>query len=203
MQRLAICLALIAASGLALSADSDDQEWKEKPIQKVVRLLKEMQDQVQKEADEDEDIYEKLGCWCDTNEKEKSKASAINTQRIADLGAAIEEFTAKSAQLKTDIENLETQVAQQTDSLATSTALREKEAAEFHAYEKDTVQTIASVGTAVQRLEKVQPSAALIEVKQLLKHHFASHRQMFAEMLSPKQHKLVMSLIQEPTDAES
>merc|ERR1719428_2581485 len=156
MQRLAICLALIAASGLALSADSDDQEWKEKPIQKVVRLLKEMQDQVQKEADEDEDIYEKLGCWCDTNEKEKSKASAINTQRIADLGAAIEEFTAKSAQLKVDIENLNKQVAQQTDSLATSTALREKEAAEFHAYEKDTVQTIASVGTAVQRLEKVQ-----------------------------------------------
>merc|ERR1719428_189943 len=159
MQRLAICLALIAASGLALSADSDDQEWKEKPIQKVVRLLKEMQDQVQKEADEDEDMMDKLGCWCDTNEKEKTKASAINTQKITDLTAAIEEYTAKSAQLKVDIENLKTQVGEQTGSLDTATALREKESAEFHASEKDAVQNIASLKTAVMKLEKVQPSA--------------------------------------------
>merc|ERR1719421_2777681 len=203
MRSFLILLSLLAVSAISKVDDTnEDEEWKEKPIQKVVRLLKEMQAQVQKEADEDEDIYEKLGCWCDTNEKEKSKASAINTQSIADLGAAIEEFTAKSAQLKTDIENLKAQVEQQENSLAESTSLREKEAGEFHAYEKDAVQNIASVKTAVQRLEKVQPSS-LIVVKQLLRRHFQKNRQMLAEMLSPKQHKLVLSLIQQPEDVES
>merc|ERR1719359_223029 len=96
-------LALLSVS--ATASDNSEREW-EKPIQKVVRLLKEMQAQIQKEADEDEDMYDKLGCWCDTNEKEKTKASAINTQRITDLNAAVEEYTAKIAQLKVDIENL-------------------------------------------------------------------------------------------------
>lgn len=181
MRTLALLLTLVAASAVV---DSDsDKEWKEKPIQKVVRLLKEMQAQVQKEADEDEDMYDKLGCWCDTNEKEKTKASAINTQRITDLTAAIEEFTAKSAQLKVDIENLKTQVGEQTGSLDTATALREKESAEFHASEKDAVQNIASLKTAVMKLEKVQPSAldqeSLMQIKGLLKKHFQAHRQMF------------------------
>merc|ERR1719421_249022 len=118
MRSFLILLSLLAVSAISKVDDTnEDEEWKEKPIQKVVRLLKEMQAQVQKEADEDEDVYEKLGCWCDTNEKEKSKASAINTQKIADLTAAIEEYTAKSAQLKVDIANLEKQVEEQTGSL--------------------------------------------------------------------------------------
>merc|ERR1719284_1121933 len=96
MRAAVILLALASIAAGRSNSDDSDKEW-EKPIQKVVRLLKEMQTQIQKEADEDEDMYEKMGCWCDTNEKEKTKASAINTQRIAGLNAAIEEYTAKSA----------------------------------------------------------------------------------------------------------
>ena len=78
-------LYLIFASATALQVDNSDseKEW-EKPIQKVIRLMKEMQSQLDKEAKEDEDMFEKLGCWCDTNEKEKTQANAINGQRITD-----------------------------------------------------------------------------------------------------------------------
>merc|ERR1719359_2120582 len=97
-------LAFAVSAKLEVDFSEEDLTWREKPIQKVVRLLNEMSAELEKEAEEDEDMFEKLGCWCDTNEKEKTKANTINTQRTTDLTSSIEEFTAKSAQLKTDIE---------------------------------------------------------------------------------------------------
>merc|ERR1719191_573998 len=122
-------LCLISVSALAIQVDDSDseKEWKEKPIQKVIRLMKEMQSQLDKEAKADEDMMEKLGCWCDTNEKAKTQANAINSQRITDLTASIEEMTAKSASLKADIEALDKQVAASTASFDESTAMRAKE----------------------------------------------------------------------------
>merc|ERR1719183_2498928 len=53
--------------------------------------------QLEKEADEDEEIYDKMACWCQTNEKEKTKSTADAEARIADLSTKIEEYTAMSA----------------------------------------------------------------------------------------------------------
>lgn len=187
------------ACAAALNADLDDKEW-EKPIQKVIRLMKEMQSQLDKEAEEDEDMMDKLSCWCDTNEKEKSQAVAVNTQRVTDLGAAIEELTAKSASLKTDIEELKKQVAASTASLEESTAMREKESSEFFAFEKDSIQNIESTKGAIMALSKVHGSSSLsqeslMQVKQVLKKQFAAtHRSM-----SRSQNRAAMSLIQEPS----
>jgi len=185
------------ACAQAFNMENDDREW-EKPIQKVIRLMKEMQSQLDKEAQEDEDMMEKLGCWCDTNEKEKTQASAVNTQRITDLTAAIEELTAKSASLKTDIGELKKQVEASTASLEESTAMREKESAEFFASEKDAIQNIESVKGAVMALGKVHGGSlsqeSLMQVKQVLKKQFATTHQ---KMRSQK--KGVMSLIQEPS----
>merc|ERR1719183_669336 len=94
---LALFALLVHAS--ALSADSST--W-ERPITKVVRLLEDMSSQLQKEAKEDTEMFDKLTCWCTTNDKEKTKAIADGNQHITDLQAAIEEYTAKSAQLETE-----------------------------------------------------------------------------------------------------
>jgi chromosome segregation ATPase len=155
-----------------------DESNGEKPIQKVVRLLKEMQAELDKEADEDEDMMEKLGCWCHTNEKEKTKAIADAKNKITELGASIEEFTAKSAQLKTDIENLKTEVAEKSTGLEESTSLREKESNEAYESEKDAIQNIESVKGAVMALGKTQDGAALpqetlLQVKNVLRKQHA------------------------------
>merc|ERR1719197_2020949 len=111
-------------------------------------------------------MNEKMGCWCETNEKEKTHANAVNSQKVTDLSAAIEEFTAKSASLKTDLEELAKQVATSTASLAESTALREKEAAEFHASELDAIQNTESLKSALMTLGKVHGEASLAQLDQ-------------------------------------
>merc|ERR1719316_2112095 len=53
-----------------------------------------MQAQLEVEAKEDEEMYDQMACWCETNDKEKTKAIADNTQKIKELTATIEEAAA-------------------------------------------------------------------------------------------------------------
>merc|ERR1719169_267280 len=53
--------------------------------------------QLEKEQEEDEEIYEKMACWCGTNDKDKTKAIDDAEARIDNLSTTIEELTAASA----------------------------------------------------------------------------------------------------------
>merc|ERR1719231_236614 len=138
-------------------------EDKNRPVSKVITLLKDMVGQLEKEAEEDEEVYETMGCWCETNDKAKTKSIADAEQAISDLTAAIEELTASSARLNTEIANLEKEVAKNSQALDTATALRTKELAEFNAEEKESLQTISSLKSAVITLSK--HNAAMIQVE--------------------------------------
>merc|ERR1719221_1751842 len=82
--------------------------------------------QLEKEAEEDEEIYDKMACWCETNDKEKTKAIADAEARISDLTTKIEELTANSARLNTEIKNLEKEVAENQNALDKATAIRQE-----------------------------------------------------------------------------
>merc|ERR1712093_3828 len=98
------------------SLSFDAEGAKNRPVSKVVTLLKDMLKQLEKEAEEDEEIYEKMACWCETNDKEKTKA-------IADAEARIEDLTASSARLNAEIKNLEKEVAKNQAALDKATAI--------------------------------------------------------------------------------
>merc|ERR1719345_493047 len=55
--------------------------------------------QLEKEAAEDEEIYDKMACWCETNDKEKTKAVSDAEARIDALTTKIEDLTANGARL--------------------------------------------------------------------------------------------------------
>merc|ERR1719355_312419 len=57
------------------------------------------------EADKDEEVYDQIACWCETNEKEKTKSIAEAKEKIEALTLKIEELTAASARLTTEIKN--------------------------------------------------------------------------------------------------
>lgn len=124
------------------------------PVARVVGLLKEMQKTLQSEMDEDAKLYEKLACWCSTNEKEKKGAISDGGGKIAELTSAIQALTAKIAQLEADVKQLDEEAAEEKKALAEATAIREKEAAQFHAEELDSVQAIESLKAAIIVLSK-------------------------------------------------
>merc|ERR1712156_768072 len=143
----------------ALSFDEDAA--KNRPVSKVITLLKDMLKQLEKEAAEDEEIYDKMACWCETNDKEKTKSIADAEAKIEDLTSKIEELTALSAQLNTEIKNLESEVAKNQNALDQATAIREKQLAEFNAEEKNSLEAISALKAAITVLSKHQGGAFL------------------------------------------
>merc|ERR1719473_408465 len=100
-------------------------------------------------------------CWCETNDKGKTKAIADGESTIAELTAAIQSYTALSSKLNTEIENLNSEVAANNDALEKATAVRKKELAEFNAEEKSSLSTIASLKGAIGKLAKHHDAALL------------------------------------------
>merc|ERR1719389_242552 len=90
------------ASTSALSSDLD-LSLKERPVAKVVRMLKDMQEELNKELEDDKAVYELLTCWCNTNNKEKTQAIAEGEAKIEQLVADLGEAGAKIQELKQKI----------------------------------------------------------------------------------------------------
>merc|ERR1719160_1678800 len=189
-----LLLAIIGTYGAA----GLERDLKNRPITKVVTLLKDMLTQMQTEAEEDEEAYETLGCWCKTNDKLKTQAIADGKKKVVKLNADIEKYAAESAGLNTAISNLQAELAKNQEALDTATALREKQLAEFTAEEKDMMASIASVGSAVTTLSKHHAGALLqmtdseeISVLTEIRHLVRRHRNMLAQVVSPRQQRMM------------
>jgi len=125
-------------------------------VRKVVKLLEEMKTRVETEADEDEEVYKKMQCWCKTGETEKTAAIKAAKLKLEELKAFIEEGGATVARLGTEIESLKASIADGQESLQKATGIREGEREEFAAEEADTKETLAALKDAVEVLSKVQ-----------------------------------------------
>jgi hypothetical protein len=165
--------------------------------------------QMEKEAQEDEDIYETMGCWCETNDKLKTQSISDSKMRIDALTAAVEEYTANSARLNTEIANLNKEVAKNQNALDTATALRAKNNAEFVAEEKDMLQSIGSMKQAVIALSKHNKGAALlqnevsdseaIDIITNLDSEMHKHSTLLSEKITPQQRDILKAFVQQGT----
>merc|ERR1719377_408780 len=108
MGKALLILGLFAAVEAATARHASE---KNRPVTKVINLLKDMNVQLEKEGKEDEEVFEKITCWCQTNDKDKATSIDDAEGRITDLTATIEEATATSARLNTEIKNLAAEIA--------------------------------------------------------------------------------------------
>jgi chromosome segregation ATPase len=204
------CFALLvlgAATLLQLKQDAAflDADSKEYPVTKVVKLLKDMQSTLQKEMETDQEVYDKLACWCETNDKEKTAAIDTAQQLITGYTSDIEELSAKSARLDVEIKTLNEEIAKNQEALNKATAIREKELEEFNAEEKDMMQSIQALKNAITVLGKhhEMPAEALVSVATVIRHHLHSKAQLLKGTISPDQKAKLTAFIQQPAGFQS
>jgi chromosome segregation ATPase len=190
MARL-LCLLLAVASAELVS-----------PIEKVTRLLQDMKATLETEQKEDDELYDQLSCWCTTNEKEKTAAVATAEKAITGLTADIEEYGAKSAELKSTIERLKKEIEDDQAALDTASAIRAKENGEFSASEKELMESITSVTAAVAQLsahnsflQVASSSSPLKGVRAALQKH--------ATVLAPPQRRKLASFLAQPAQSKT
>ena len=181
---------------------------KNRPVSKAVTLLKDMLKQLEKEGEEDEEIYDQLACWCETNDKEKTKAIADAEATIEDLTTKIEEeLTATSGRLNTEIKHLEKEVAENQEALDSATAIREKELAELNAEEKDALQVISALKSAITVLGKhhggafLQVSSSTMSgIAASIQNQLTKNALLFKGVLTHHERRALAAFIQAPQD---
>merc|ERR1719413_263026 len=136
---------------------------------------------------------------------EKTKAIADAEARISDLTTKIEELTASSARLNTEIKNLEKEVAENQAALDKATAIREKELAEFNAEEKDALEAISALKSAVTVLSKHNsllqiPKSHMAGVAASVQNTMQKHAALLAGVLTHKDRRAIASFVQSPED---
>lgn len=175
---------------------------KEYPVSKVVNLLRDMKEELEKEADADEELYDKLACWCETNDKEKTKAIADAEQHLIDLQATIERLIEETTGWTVEIEGLEKEVAENHKALEAATAMRAKEEAEFTEEEKEMLEAIKALTTAVEVLSKHHTNPSFLDQRMLsnialsVKNQMRQHADLLQGTLSPSQESLIESMAQ-------
>merc|ERR1719482_952839 len=166
--------ALLAVGALS-RADVDDE--KQRPVSKVIALLQDMQAQLEKEGKEDEEVYAKVSCWCETNGGEKLKAVEDAEAKLTELTSTIESASAKSAQISQEIADLESEIADNQAALDKATAIREK-----------------ALEEAIVVLSKHHdaPEEELLSIAAMVKHQLHKH----AKLLRARNPGVVVALAQ-------
>jgi len=191
----AIALCLLTSTQGRISEDTIDE--KKNPVTKVVALLKDMYTEMEREAVEDEEAVEKMMCWCQSTEAEKSTAIANAESRLSELETTIDTSTQQVGRLTAEIAEDQANLEKAQSSLATMEALRKKQMAEFNSEEKDLLGSISSLKAAVITLDKHHKGASLMGkssltgVEEMLRHQMAKHKMMLLGVISPTQKKIV------------
>jgi len=141
--------------GTAAAATVEDR-----PIMKVVRMLQDMEAELQQELKDDKEVHETLTCWCNTNRKDKTSAIELATAKIAQLEASIGEAVAKIAELKEKRAATLAEINADHKALSEASELRMKENKQFQGEETDLIEAIKASKQAITALSKHHPELA-------------------------------------------
>merc|ERR1719174_1896615 len=101
--------------------------------------------QLEKEAEEDEEIYDKIACWCETNDKGVTQAIKDGKEKITYLTMRIEELGALAGKLTAELAFIDKKVVAITGSLDTASSIRLKQMAEFGEEEQGLLEAIEAL----------------------------------------------------------
>merc|ERR1719456_1095586 len=130
------------------------------PIAKVIQMLSDLQAKILKEGQEAQKVYEEFAEYCEDTSKDLGFAVKTGKTEVADLQATIDAETGKINALEAKIEETATAIAVDEKDLKAATEIRDKEAADFAATEKDLSETIDILERAIAILEREMAKGA-------------------------------------------
>lgn len=206
--KVMLLLLLPVVRGLHFRSTKDPEDpVTARPVTKVVNMLRTILGELHEEADEDEEIYKKLECWCKTADKDTTKAIEDAQFQISDLTGSIEENTAMSSTYATKIELKQKELTDEKRRLAEATAMREKQLADFNENEKDDLISIKSLEQALVVLSAHRsflqaPRRELVSAAAQVQDAWKRRSLLLSSVLSDAQSKTIASFVQQPLATE-
>merc|ERR1719277_1589712 len=149
-----IALMLPASVSSATLTQDLKENFQERPVMKVVRLLEDTKAELEKELEDDKAVYELMTCWCKDGNQAKEAAIAAGKAKIAELESSMGADAAKIAGLKEKRKETLDEVNADHKALTDASAMRIKENKEFQASETDYLEAIDAAKNAIIVLGK-------------------------------------------------
>jgi len=181
--------------GLVLLGVASAAQTSERPVMKVVRLLKDMETELINDLEDDKKVHEMLDCWCKQNREEKTAAIELGEEKQSQLEAFLGEAAAKMAEIKSKRDATQDEVDKDWAALNEAKALRMKDNKAFHDEEMYLQQTIDAAQQAVVVLSKHHPELA--QVKEVA-HKLRSANVLSFKKLSKAQLEALRVFLDEP-----
>merc|ERR1719197_1010581 len=99
-------LALVSVAAAFQGSDSTGS-----PVEKVVKLIEELQAKLENDQKVEQQIYDKFACWCETATGRKAGAIHMAHDKIKELSTEILELKGKVAVLAQEIADLSEKIA--------------------------------------------------------------------------------------------
>jgi len=145
---------LLLAFGTFSGVSAESQRMLANPIRKVVTMLQDMQKSIESEGEKEKELFEKFMCYCNNGAGALDASISAGEQSIEQLGSRVKEETALKSQLGQDVVSHKADREEAEKTVKESTAMREKEAAEFAATSGEMKANVEAMGGALAALKK-------------------------------------------------
>jgi DNA repair exonuclease SbcCD ATPase subunit len=159
MMRLWVCLAFGALA----------EDVQANPMQRIIQLLNDLKDQVEKDGEAEKLMYQKFMCWCDSGGAEEEEALQVQKERIERLHPLIAQAKEQVETLTEQIHETDKEVAGHEQAKAGADAIRADESEKYKAESENLKQSIVALTKAIAVLTKARDAASFAQVSSFLK----------------------------------
>ncbi|CAE7938359.1 unnamed protein product, partial [Symbiodinium necroappetens] len=146
---LLMAWSLVGIRAFSLSLDVADGG---KPVGKVVALLETMSKKLEEDQKADEDMKEKMDCWCKTNQDDKAASASAAQDKLTGLKATVEELPPKIDMLSTQIRTSTQDLNSNKATVDKANAIRAQQRTNFEEDNASLTESLAAVGGAITAL---------------------------------------------------
>jgi len=188
---------------LAFAAVSFANASQASPIEKVLQMISDLQTKIIAEGTDAQKTYDEYSEWCEDRSVNLGFEIKTGKAEVAELKATIEQGTSTIAAQETKVEELSDSIKSDEADLSAATKIREKEAADFAAEEKELLEVISMLERATQILsrEMAKSGASMLQLKNAGNVADALKVMVQASMLSSQDASKLTALVQ--TEQES
>merc|ERR1719327_1889727 len=131
------------------------------PIRKVTTMLQNMQTKITAEGAKKQAMFDKYMCYCNNADATLGESISAGKTKIPQLESSISESSALKKQLESEPKDGQVSRVEAKDTIAKSTALREKEAKAFASKKAESDANIGALSKAIPAIEKGMAGAFL------------------------------------------
>jgi len=122
------------------------------PVEKVVELIEELKAKILADGANEQKLYDKFACWCETTTARKADAIDDGKELIGKTTTTILTLKGAIAVLASEIADLQAQIAEANEAMAKATKIREKENSDYQQEKAYMETTLTSLHAAIEVL---------------------------------------------------